>query len=165
MAKKKPWLDYLYALVRAFTTNWTAFWLSYFAFISCFISPAPFLSCFKSSICLLPLFACPKTHITLSSRFISALIPKSLPVLSSFLVLSLISSYLALTALKTFKQALSHEFLWHLTGFEKFFYLFPPFSLLLNKINCNLIFYIIFINFCLLADNHIQKEVDLSLAK
>lgn len=83
-----------------------------------------------------------------------ALVPRSLAILSFFTGFSLIFLYLASTALRIFKQALSDKFLYSSTSFAEFFYPFPPLGLLSNKTDCKQTFDIAFINFCLFVGNY-----------
>ena len=92
-------------------------------------------------------------------------VPRSLAVLLPLPVFSLTPPYLASTAFRTFKQALSDELLRHSTSHIELFCPFPSLGLLLDKTNRKRTLDIAFINSRPLAGNHAWEEVDLSFAE
>lgn len=167
VAKRKSQLDNLHTPVRAPVAGFTAL----------------LLPCLWSLTCLLPLPACLGTPTALSSHAVPPLpvylwtpitlmscpllapVPRSPAVLLLLPMLGLTFPHLASTTLRTFKRALSDDFLRRSTSFAESLCPVPLFSLLPNKTNRKRIFNIAFINSCPLAGNHAQKKVDLSFAK
>lgn len=101
--KKKAQLDSLSAPVWNLIASSATFLLFCVTLICCFGSPALLSSCFGSSTCLSPFFACLETPIALSSRFLPTLILGSSAILLPFFMLSAASCHLASIALKTLK--------------------------------------------------------------
>lgn len=163
--KRKPRLINLLAFVRALATGFAAPLLSHCAPVSCFGSPASLTFCPGSSTCLSPLFPCLRTRSALSSRLVSALVPRSQAILSSLPMLSSTPPHLTSTALRIFKQTLLNKSLHRSTSLEESFCPVPPLGLLPDKTDCKQTFDIAFINSCLLTGNSTQEMVDIGFAK
>ena len=121
--------------------------------------PAPgftaLLSSYPGSLtCWLPLPARPGTPTALLSRLVRVPVPGSPAVLLPLPVLGPTPPHLASTAFRTFKQALSDEFLRCSASFAESLCLFPLLGLLPNKTDCKWTFNTVFINSVLLAGNH-----------
>ena len=135
------------------------------ALVSHLRSPALLSSCSGSHTCLLPLFACSKTPIALSSCPVPAPVPGSPAVLLPLPVLGPTPPHLVYTALKTFKRALSDKPWRRSTSPAKPLCPVPPLGLLPGKTDCKRTFDTAFINSRQLPGNYAWEEFDLSFAE
>ena len=164
VAKTKTQPEDLWVSVRALASNSAALLSSFPTFDFCLESPAFLLSYCRSSNCLFLLHSCFGTSTALSSCLLPALVLISLADLMMLLFLNQAHHYLGFTALSSFKQTLSNEFLYpYLTNTLKTPCLFLSLGLLPNKTDRKRIFDIEFINFCLFLGNYAWKKIDLSI--
>ena len=133
--KRKTRLNNLHASMQAFAAGSTALSLPCLTLVSCPRSSAPLLSRLGSPTCLLPFNVCPGTSTALLCCSVPTPVSRFPAFLSPFPMLDPTTSYLAFTALRIFKQALSEKSLRRSTSPAKFFCPFPPFSLLSDKTN------------------------------
>ena len=141
--------------MQAPVTGSIAFLLFCHPYVSRFGSRALLLSCLESSTYPLPFFPCSEIPTALLFRLVPFLVSGSLAVLLPFSVLGHALSYLAYTALKTFKLTLADKSLRRRSiSFVELLCLFSLFGLLSDKIDRKLTFDTAFINSHLLAGNN-----------
>ena len=154
VAKRKMQLNNLCAHVWAPAAGFAALSLSRPASVSCSESSAFLSSCPGSPTRLLLLLAYLRTPTAFSSRLVPAPVLGSPAVLLPFPVVGPSSLYLASTAFRTFKRALSNEPWRCLTSPAEPFCLVLPLGLFRNKTDCKQTFDTAFINSRRLAGNH-----------